>query len=318
MIISASRRTDIPAFYSPWFFNRLKAGSVYVRNPMNRKQVSKITLTPDVVDCIVFWSKNPKPMLEKLDLLEGYNYYFQYTITPYGKDIQKNVPNVSRSVETFKRLSHRIGSEKVIWRYDPIFYTDTFLLKDHEKAFEDVASKISGYTEKCVISFLDVYKKSARNMKPIAFQPIDPPEMIDIAGTLARISHQHGIAMETCAEEVDLSELGILKGKCIDDGLISRIAQKKIFAKKDKNQRLACGCVASIDIGTYNSCRHNCLYCYANYDFKAVLDSVSQHDLESGLLCGHLLGDEKITARKMTSLFEKPRKEHQIRLPFNL
>lgn len=154
MILSASRRTDIPNYYSEWFFNRIREGFVYVRNPMNAQQVSKIDITPKVVDCIVFWTKNPEPMLDRLDELASYKYYFQFTLTGYGKDMECNVPHKKeKMIPIFQELSKKIGTKKVIWRYDPILFTKKYTPEYHLKAFEQIATALQGYTEKCVVSF---------------------------------------------------------------------------------------------------------------------------------------------------------------------
>lgn len=168
MILSVSRRTDIPNYYSEWFYNRIKEEFLYVRNPMNPHQISKIDLSPDVVDCIVFWTKNPEPMINRLDELAAYHYYFQFTLTGYGKEIECNVPHKrERMIPVFQELSKRIGKQKVIWRYDPIIFTKTYTPEYHLKAFEQIAMALRGYTEKCVISFVDVYAKNKKNMKSI-------------------------------------------------------------------------------------------------------------------------------------------------------
>ena len=160
MILSVSRRTDIPAFYADWFFNRIKEGFIYVRNPMNIHQVSRISLSPSIIDCIVFWSKNPKPMLDRLDELKNYMYYFQFTINPYDIKLEEYVPTKSGIIDTFKELSNKIGPERVIWRYDPIILTDTLTMEYHVKYFEELAKRLNGFTQTCVISFVDLYKKT--------------------------------------------------------------------------------------------------------------------------------------------------------------
>jgi DNA repair photolyase len=314
MILSVSRRTDIPAFYSEWFFNRIKEGFLYVKNPINRKQISKIMIKQNVIDCIVFWTKNPKPMLDNLDLLSEYAYYFQYTLNPYGKTIEQNVPFLDESINIFKRLSDKIGPEKVIWRYDPIFITKEFNSIKHIYTFEKIAKSLSKYTDKCVISFLDVYKKCERNMKILMYRTLTDEEILILSSEISKIAMEHGIILETCAEEIDLTSIGIIKGKCIDDELISKISNKNLIIGKDKNQREICGCVASIDIGSYNTCKHNCIYCYANYDLNTVLKNSNEHDNHSALLCGSLLGDEKITERKMVSNFASKGKGCQLEL----
>jgi len=314
MIISASRRTDIPAFYSEWFYNRFKEGFLYVKNPMNRKQISKILLNQNVIDCIVFWTKNPEPMLEKLNLMSPYVYYFQYTLNPYGNMIEKNVPAIDKSIHTFKRLSDQIGPDRVIWRYDPIFFTDEYNYSDHLRSYEAIAKQLSNFTNKCVISFLDVYKKCKKNMESISYKTLTDNEMLKLSFEFIQISKEFKIEIETCAEKIDLTSIGIHQGKCIDDKLISKISKKKLKIGKDKTQRDVCGCITSIDIGAYNSCEHNCMYCYANYDTSAVLKNISEYDPQSVLLCCKLRGDEKITERKMISNFEIRRKEYQLQM----
>lgn len=303
MIISASRRTDIPAFYSDWFINRINSGYLYVVNPMNRKQVSKIQLSSYLVDCIVFWSKNPKPILSKLPCLSDYNYYFQYTITAYNNEIECNLPSKSELLDTFKRLSDTIGPERVIWRYDPIFYTDKYTCDKHLNLFSMIAKELSGYTDKCIISFLDSYKKTLKNMKSYPHILSSGTEIVDISKELVAITNHHNMILETCAEEVNLKYLGINNGKCIDDKLVEKIAGKQLTIRKDKTQREVCGCVSSIDIGAYNTCNHHCLYCYANLDHLKATMNFEKHNPNSELLFGELIGDEKITLREMKSLF---------------
>ena len=190
MILSVSRRTDIPAFYSEWFYNRIKEGYVYVRNPMNIHQVSKINLSPDVIDCIVFWSKNPRPMLRRLDELKDYLYYFQFTINPYDIGLEVNVPTKNSIIDTFKELSSKIGPDRVIWRYDPIIITDKVTIEYHIKYFEEIARRLSGYTKTCVISFLDLYKKTERNLQNTYARELYQNEMLTIATALVRIATQ--------------------------------------------------------------------------------------------------------------------------------
>jgi hypothetical protein len=158
MILSVSRRTDIPNYYSEWFLNRIKEGYLYVRNPMNTHQISKIKITPELVDCIVFWTKNPKPMMDKLDELKDYFYYFQFTLTGYGKDVEPNLPHKrEKMIPIFQELSRKLGKEKVIWRYDPIMITDQYTVEYHMQAFREIAESLNGYTDKVIISFLDCY-----------------------------------------------------------------------------------------------------------------------------------------------------------------
>lgn len=308
MIISASRRTDIPAFYSRWFFNRIKAGEVMVRNPMNPKQVSRISLDPGLVDAIVFWTRNPRPMLDHLDLLDRYPYYFLFTITSYGEDLEPGLPPGDDITATFMELSRRIGRERVVWRYDPILLTDRIDENHHLRHFTAMAAKLAPYTKRCIISFLDMYNKCKRNLKGINIMDLEhhQTQQRRIGEMLAPVAKEKGIELTTCAEEIDFSDLGIGHGKCIDDRLIERISGNSLETREDKHQRKTCRCVESIDIGAYNTCNHLCLYCYANTGTEAVRRNIALHDPSSPLMMGRLSGDEKISLRKIKSFKKIP------------
>lgn len=279
-----------------------------VRNPMNYHQVSKIPLTPDLVDCFVFWTKNPAEMIASLDLLKSYNYYFLFTITSYAGSIELNVPNKSGVIDTFKNLSDTIGNHRVIWRYDPILFSDKITEEYHYKYFEHIAKNLQGYTDKCVISFLDLYKKCQNNMKNIGLIPVDHNDILRVSQGLNEIARAHNIQLSTCAEEIDLLAFGITSNKCVDPDLIKKISSQEITVLKDKTQRESCGCVSSIDVGSYNTCSHNCLYCYANYNFGSVNSNLLKHNPESPLLIGELESSDKVTVRKMESYFNLQRK----------
>ena len=301
MILSVSRRTDIPAFFSDWFYNRIEKGFVYVRNPMNIHQISRIAISSDFVDCIVFWTKNPIYFSEKLYLLEKYCFYFQYTITGYGKNLEPNVPLLEDSIKCFINLSQKIGSNRVIWRYDPIIFTDEFNFEFHIRNFEYIANQLAGYTKKCVISFVDFYKKTIKNLAQIKYSNFTSIQINELSQHLKRIGEYNNIILASCAEEIDLSKQGIVHGKCIDDKLIEEVFGFSLQVSKDKNQRNECGCVASIDIGAYNTCPNGCLYCYANYDINQVHNNYFQHDKQSDLLFGSISDKDVITDRKILS-----------------
>jgi len=254
MIVSASRRTDIPAFYSDWFFKRIEEGFVCTRNPMNIHQISKILINPDIVDCFVFWTKNPIHFMKKLNNLSNYNYYFQYTLTGYDKLLEPNVPSVDDSIKSFQKLSKMIGNNRVIWRYDPIIITNDITIEYHKKKFEYIASRLSGYTNKCVISFVDYYTKTVKNMSHLNYIKVNNNQLYDLSNILNIIGNKYNISLASCAEEIDLKNQGIDHGKCIDDKLIEEISGYELKISKDKTQRDECGCVASIDIGAYNTC----------------------------------------------------------------
>ena len=301
MIISASRRTDILSYYSEWFFNRIKEKFVYVRNPMNIRQVNIINLDPEVVDCIVFWSKNPKPMIDKLDLLKDYKFYFQFTLTPYEQDVEIKLPPKLEIIETFKKLSDMISPQKIIWRYDPILINKKYNTVYHIDKFEKMASVLKGYTEKVTFSFIDFYKKIAENIKLLEITEISTEEKNIIAQSFSEIARNNNFLIDTCAEDIDLSRYGITHARCIDDRLISKITGENLLVEKDKNQRLECGCVKSIDIGEYNSCSNGCVYCYANYSDNIVEKNNKKHIQSLPLLVGDICFDDIVKERKVTS-----------------
>lgn len=303
MILSVSRRTDIPAFYSEWFFRRLQERNVLIRNPMNPRLVSSVSLDPQVIDGIVFWTKNPSKMLKSLHLLEDYAYYFQVTINSYGRAVEPGLPPQEEILASFKRLSTRIGNTRMIWRYDPILITQEFDEEFHAREFSKLARTLAGYTKRCVLSFLDLYRKTERNMKPLGPTFMSEEIMLRLAGILAPIAQECGLLLETCSEEIDLlNPFGIRHGKCIDPDLISDITGHKLNISKDPNQRPECGCVASIDLGAYNTCSYGCLYCYANFNPRAVAGQVPLHDPISPLLIGELTPRDRVVERKVRSL----------------
>jgi hypothetical protein len=299
MIISASRRTDIPAFFSEWFINRINDGSVLVRNPMNPYQVSRIDLSCRVVDCIVFWTKNPAGIIPRLNELKRYNYYFQFSINAYGNDLEPNCPELNTNIKNFILLSEYLGPERVIWRYDPIILTGEYSITWHKSAFSHIASRLSGFTKKCVISFYHHYRKCERNMRGIETQNMNTSFPIKLGQQMRRVAEAKTMTISTCASKIDLTVVGIQPGKCVDDELISEITGKNIDVKKDKTQRDDCGCVTSIDIGSYNTCMHGCLYCYANFNSDIVKRNCALHDPDSPLIFGSLNDRDKVTKRKV-------------------
>ena len=308
MIISASRKTDIPAYYSEWFINRIKAGFAYSRNPMNAHQISRIPLDPEVVDCIVFWTKNPIPMIPRLDELKDYTYYFQFTLTGYGKDMEANLPDKKKDlIPAFKQLSDKIGPERVIWRYDPIAVNETYTPEYHLNAFSQIAEELNGYTEKCVISFVDMYSKIQKNMQEMSVGEMTEEEMRAFAKELVSITKENNMVLATCAEKIDLSDLGIEHNACIDAAVIERICGGTLKAKKDPSQRQECQCVESREIGSYNTCANGCRYCYANFSPASVRENMAKYDPDSPILCDSITEEEEKNATivKAKSLIDR-------------
>jgi DNA repair photolyase len=308
MIISASRRTDIPAFYAEWFINRLREGFLLVQNPFNAHKYSKVDLSPDKVDAIVFWTKNPEPLLKYLDDIDdmGYKYYFQFTLTGYPREIEQSLPELHKLLSTFKNLSDKIGPEKVIWRYDPIIISD---ITDEEFAvqnFNRLADELYKYAKRVVISFADFYKKITKNFdkltknSDIHFYDINlkPEQIYDISYQISAIANERSMQIVSCAEKIDLSNCGIEHGKCIDDDLIEELFGISLSVGKDKHQRDECGCIQSKDIGQYNSCTHDCIYCYANNNKALARRNLAAHDPSSPTLIGSASVDASTEKKK--------------------
>lgn len=296
MIISASRRTDIPALYPQWFLNRLKAGEVLVPNPYNRKKVSRISLSPDTVDCIAFWTKNPEPILPFLKEIDemGYQYYFQMTITDYDSDMETELPSIAESMATFLLVSEMLGKERMDWRFDPIILNEKYTVPYHLEKFEMMCEWMHKATTRCIISFVDTYKDSP-------FLELEQEDMIELAEGLSKIARNYQLPIYTCSEKIDLSRYGIQHGACIDKEKIHKLIGYKVDLKKDPGQRRECGCAESIDIGMYDTCIHGCKYCYATGSLESAKKKYGQHDPSSLLLTGNLKGDEVITDKEVRS-----------------
>lgn len=277
MIVSASRRTDIPALFSEWFYNRIRAGFVLLRNPYNFHQVGRVTLTPDKVEGIVFWTKNAAPMLPRIHELDGFKYYFQFTITAYDRDIERNLPDKQEIIiPAFKK----IGADKAIWRYDPIFLNERYTWDYHIQAFTKLAEELEGFTHKAVMSYVDAYR--GVNLATIGVQQMTSEQQREMAHQLAEIAVQHGIKLTACAENV-----GLPAARCVNARMFG------LKNLKDNNQRGLCTCSESVDIGAYNTCSNGCAYCYANH-YGYVKPMI---DPNSVLLGAPLTGNEKIKQR---------------------
>ena len=290
MIINTGQRTDIPAFYAEWFANRLKEGLVCVRNPFDPKQVSRYRLDPSVVDVIGFCTKNPAPMFPYMDLLREYGQYWFVTITPYGRDIEPNVPDKHRLLEDFRRLSGLVGTDAIGWRYDPILLSDRYTMDYHMRAFEQMASALDGYTRTVVISFIDLYPKVRRNF-PQACE-VSKEQRLTLGREIIRIASAHGMTVRPCAEGDELAAYGADCSGCMQLKDYEKAIGKRLNAPKVKGARPACSCFLSCDIGAYNTCRHFCRYCYANAEPAVVRRQSSLHDPESPFLIGHYREDD--------------------------
>ncbi len=277
MILSVSRRTDIPQFYSDWFFNRLKEGYLYVKNPMNSHQISRIDLSPEQVELIVFWTKNPEPMMERIRELGSIPFYIQFTLTGYGNDIEPGLPDKRHLIDIFRETAEKVGKDRMVWRYDPIFLNGRYK-----------------------------YGKTERNMKGIPVEELDEEGMKRLGKGLASIAGTYGLRIEACAEIADLSSVGISRGSCIDPAMAEYLIGGPVCRRKDKNQRTECGCMESVEVGTYDTCLAGCKYCYANDSVEAVKRRRQLYAEHRPLLCGRVEEGDRISERKGRSVRKDP------------
>lgn len=286
MIIQTGLRTDIPAFYGPWFLRRLEEGYVLSRNPYNPKQVTRYRLSPDVVDCIGFCTKNPAPMLPHLDKLRAYGQYWFITITPYGPEIEPHVPPKKQVMADFRRLSRVVGFSCVAWRYDPIVLTETYTCQRHLEDFASMCACMEGATDTCVISFIDLYGKVQRNF-PEAYA-VSREDRLYLGREMSAIAARHGIRLKSCCEGEELAPFGVDVSGCMSLSTYEKALGQRLNAPRRVNRSRECLCHLSCDIGAYNTCGHGCRYCYANDDAASVRRAMAQHDPMSPLLVGHV------------------------------
>lgn len=293
MILNTGNRTDIPAYYSQWFYNRIKEGYALSRNPYYPEQVQKFYLNPDVVDVICFCTKNPAPMLPRISEIDEFAQFWMVTITPYGKDIEPFVPDKENVMESFKELSRRVGVRAVSWRYDPIFITEKYSFEWHICSFEQMAENLSGYTDHCIISFIDLYEKTKRNFPEVC--AVSRTEQEKIVKAFVEIGARYGIRIKTCEESEHLAEFGADVSGCLTKEVLERaLGCSMDIPKSAVGARSECACLLGNDIGMYNTCGHGCKYCYANYDMEIVRNNMRQHNPESPLLIGELMPEDVV------------------------
>lgn len=296
MIISASRRTDLPALYTSWLMNRIRAGYCTVPNPFNRRQITYVSLKPEDVDALVFWTRNPKPLLPYLPELDqrGYRYYFQYTLMKNPAELDPKALPLPSALATFQELAACMTPEKVIWRYDPIVFSPKTDAYFHQDTYQQIAEALQGSTHRSVISIVDIYRKTQKRLGKLAEQGLEilsddqqtAPWFEGLMRAFVSIAHENGMEIVSCAEDRDLRPYGIRPGKCIDDEYINTVFDREVTHKKDTSQRQECGCVVSRDIGMYDTCVYGCQYCYATSSFERAQKNREQHDPASPSLIG--------------------------------
>ena len=293
MIINVSGRTDIVAFYTEWFMNRYKEGFVDVRNPFNPKMVSRIKF--ENADAILFCTKNPIPILEHLKEIDR-PILFHVTLTSYKQDIEPNVPNKNDIIKAIKKLSDIIGIDNLYIRYDPIFLSDKYDIEYHKKAFDKMCSLLEGYVKQIIVSFIDYYKNVRKNEKILKFKEFTENDYKEIGINFSNSAKKYGMTVQTCFEDRNLSEYGFKVGDCISHALAYKLTGKT-YKNWTARKEQKCNCVQMVDIGVYNSCKHFCKYCYANYDERQVNNNFVNHNPNASLLIGELEYDEIIKER---------------------
>ncbi len=292
MILNTGMRTDIPAFYSKWLMNRVREGFVMVRNPYDPGQITRYRLTPDVVDILLFCTKNPEPMLPYLDELKPFRLFWFVTITPYGREIEPNVPDLQHALRSFQKLSDAVGKTAVAWRYDPIFLTGKYDLATHIEVFSHMAETLREYTDQVVISFIDLYTKTRRNF-PEA-RAVLPRKREAIGKAFFEIAAQNGMTVRSCMEGTDLAPFGVDVSGCMTKEVLERATGIRLTPPHTGTARPGCSCLLGNDIGAYNTCPHLCRYCYANYDARSVRENCRRHDPASPLLIGRPTAADRI------------------------
>lgn len=299
MILNTGSRTDIPAYYSDWFYNRIKEGYVLSRNPFYPTQITKYLLNPEVIDMIVFCTKNPSPMLRRLSLLSSFDTFWFVTITPYGTEIEPHVPSVESVITSFQKLSRQVGKDRISWRYDPIFVTDRYSVSYHIDQFRQMAKALSGYTEQCVVSFIDLYEKTKRNFSEARM--VTSAEQEAIVAAFSETATEYKLQIHLCCENISLIRKNVDADGCMSKAVLEKALGCKLQTPQKKMARKECSCLLGADIGAYNTCGHGCLYCYANYDSTTVAKNRKLHDPASPLLIGNLSENDVVKQAEQKS-----------------
>ena len=293
MIINTGGRTDTVQYYTDWLLNRFAEGYVLSRNPLFPNKVTRYELTPDRVDCVVFCSKNYKPILPRLhEITDRFRTYFHYTITAYGKEIEPGIPSIDESMQTLIKLSRLVGKQRVAWRYDPVLLTKKYTIRRHMETFEKMAKFLAPYIDRCIFSFVEMYKKLETNMPEII--PLSVQDMDALAQGLGSIAGKYGITIQTCGTNGDFTRYGIHTSGCMTLDILGQANGVAFKNRKHRGMRQGCHCIESRDIGAYDTCLNGCKYCYANKNPQKAVENYRYHDPASSLLLGHVRPEDTV------------------------
>ena len=304
MIINTGSRTDTVQYYSEWLLKRFQEGFVYSRNPLFLNKVTKYELNPEVVDCVIFCSKNYEPILERLhEITDRFNTYFYYTITAYGKDIEPNVPSIEDSIETLIKLSEIVGAKRIAWRYDPILLTEKYTKNRHYETFDYMSEKLSPYIDRCIFSFVEMYKKLKTNMPEIIL--LTPEDKDEIAKNIGLIAQKNKILLQTCATLENYEKYNIIQSGCITAEILGTANGVTFSNIKHSGNRKGCRCMENRNIGDYDTCPNGCKYCYANQNPQIARKNYEKHNADSPLILGGLNPTDEISQSSQKSFLIK-------------
>ena len=311
MILNTGARTDTVQYYTEWLLRRFREGYVYSRNPLFPDKVTRYELVPDKVDCVVFCSKNYRPILKDLhEITDRFNTIFHYTITAYGQDIEPNVPSIDESIETLYELEEQVGKDRIYWRYDPVLLTGKYTVDSHLETFGYMADRLSGHVDRCIFSFVEMYRKLEVNM-PELF-PMSDRDKDRVAEGLGRIAKEHGMPIQTCGNNGDFSRYGIAGSGCLTLDAIGKANGVEFRNLKHKGMRTGCHCIESRDIGAYDTCPNGCRYCYATKSHEKAAENYRMHDPSSPILIGRIEDADIITQGNQESFLSGNVKKGQM------
>lgn len=303
MILNTGARTDTVQYFSEWLLKRFEEGFVLTRNPLFPNTVTRYELSPDKIDCVLFCSKNYRPILPRLhEITDRFRTYFHYTITAYGADVEPGVPSIEESIKTLKELSSIAGKEKIAWRYDPVLLTAKYTLEEHARTFSYMAEELAPHIDRCIFSFVEMYKKLQVNMPELI--PLSEKDKREFARMLGNTAAENGICIQTCGDDGDYSEFGIRSSGCATAEILGKANGCEFKDLKHKGLRKGCHCIESRDIGAYDTCLNGCKYCYANKSPAAARANYKLHDPASPLLIGGLKSTDKVQSGAQNSFLK--------------